>query len=120
MCLFLGYDTESKAYILFDKNKRKILVSKDIVFDESKVGYQYLRSSKPDHSYFEFPKASMIEESTSETVDNLELSKPKIDNIKGKTNLEPIDIPSVATTPELPSRPIEPTRSPRIPLLVDR
>nr|GEW01292.1 retrovirus-related Pol polyprotein from transposon TNT 1-94 [Tanacetum cinerariifolium] len=34
-CVFLGISTESKAYRMFDPIKRKIIISKDVVFSES-------------------------------------------------------------------------------------
>ena len=41
-CLFLGYDEESKTFRLFDPEKRKVVLSWDVVCDESRVGYQFL------------------------------------------------------------------------------
>jgi transposase InsO family protein len=34
-CLFLGYDSESKTYRLFEPRTRKIVLSRDVVFDEN-------------------------------------------------------------------------------------
>jgi len=33
-CLFLGFDSESKAFRLYDQNRKKVLISCDVVFDE--------------------------------------------------------------------------------------
>ena len=41
-CLFLGYNTESKVYRLYDPNKKTIILNRDITCDENKVGYKYL------------------------------------------------------------------------------
>jgi len=41
-CLFLGLDIESKAYRLYDKTRRKVIISWDVVFDETKVGFQFI------------------------------------------------------------------------------
>lgn len=46
-CLFLGYDEQSKVYRVFDPEKRKVILSKDIICDEAKVGYQHLLTSIP-------------------------------------------------------------------------
>ena len=37
-CMFLGFDSESKAYRLFDQTRQKVVISRDVVFDETKVG----------------------------------------------------------------------------------
>jgi len=75
LCIFLGYDNESKAYRLYDKIRRKVLISRDVVFDESKVGYQYLNHTKPAQSAFEFPEDSKDDDST--TVDNVPDNNPE-------------------------------------------
>jgi hypothetical protein len=41
-CLFLGYDEESKVYRLYDKTNRKILLNRDVIFDETRVGFHHL------------------------------------------------------------------------------
>ena len=35
-CIMLGYGTETKAYRLYDLEKKKIIFSQDVVFDETK------------------------------------------------------------------------------------
>ena len=41
-CLFLGYDSTSKMYRLYNHTKRKIILSCDIMVDESKIGFHHL------------------------------------------------------------------------------
>lgn len=41
-CLLVGYDKCTKAYRLYKPERKKILVSQDVVFDESCVGYHQL------------------------------------------------------------------------------
>jgi len=36
-CTHIGYSEVSKAYKIFDQKKRKIILSKDVVFDEEKL-----------------------------------------------------------------------------------
>ena len=46
-CLFLGFDSETKAFHLFDPNRQKVIISHDVVFDESKVGFQHIGFGEP-------------------------------------------------------------------------
>jgi len=62
--LFLGYDSETKAYRVYDQNKRKVIVSRDVVFDEGKVGYQYLKAPEPNQSILEFSEKGPAETET--------------------------------------------------------
>jgi hypothetical protein len=41
-CLFLGCDSESKVYRVFEPRTRKIILSRDVVFDENRIGYNYV------------------------------------------------------------------------------
>ena len=41
-CLCIGFDKENKVYRLFESNSQKILLSRDVMLDESKLGYQHL------------------------------------------------------------------------------
>ena len=45
--MFLGFDSESKAYHLFDQTRHKVIISRDVVFDETKVGPQHLSYYEP-------------------------------------------------------------------------
>jgi hypothetical protein len=41
-CLLLGYDRETKGYRLYDHSRRKVIINRDAVFDESLIGYHHL------------------------------------------------------------------------------
>ena len=41
-CIFLGYDTESKVYRLYHPGQKKILLTRDVIIDETHVGFNYL------------------------------------------------------------------------------
>jgi hypothetical protein len=40
--IFVGYNDHSKVYRIYDPIKKKIALSRDIVFYESLVGYQHI------------------------------------------------------------------------------
>jgi hypothetical protein len=46
-CIFLGYSEKSKTYRLMDKSNRRIIISRDVLFDESSIydGQMYCPSS---------------------------------------------------------------------------
>jgi len=56
--MFLGYDSQTKAYRLYDRTRRKVIVSRDVVFDETKIGYQFLKDPEANLRYFESPSVS--------------------------------------------------------------
>ncbi len=41
--IFVGYDDVSKAYRIYNLQIRKIIVTKDVIFDESLVGFRMLQ-----------------------------------------------------------------------------
>ena len=47
-CLFVGYDSETKAYRLYDPRRRRVILSRDVVFDEEKVGFQFLDQAQTE------------------------------------------------------------------------
>jgi len=61
-CLFLGFDGETKAYRLFDRSRQKVLISHDVVFDESLVGYQFLSSNESTHVNLIIPNLTTIDQ----------------------------------------------------------
>jgi hypothetical protein len=40
-CFFVGYDEQSKAYRVYELFTQKVHISRDIVFNEQNVGFQY-------------------------------------------------------------------------------
>jgi hypothetical protein len=36
-CIFIGYSTETRSYRLFDPQAKKVIISKDVVFDEQGI-----------------------------------------------------------------------------------
>ena len=39
-CIFLGYGAITKAYRLYDVDRKRVFYSRDVIFDESKHGIQ--------------------------------------------------------------------------------
>ena len=64
-CLFLGYDDETKAYRLYDHIKKRVIISRDVIFDESKIGYQHLEITEFEDDSLDFPLTTGEGESTS-------------------------------------------------------
>jgi hypothetical protein len=46
--LFVGYDQESKAYRIYDPLTRKVMISRDVVFDEDKIGLHYITQPRQE------------------------------------------------------------------------
>jgi hypothetical protein len=44
--IFVGYDDASKAYRICSSQLQKIVVTKDVVYDESIMGTPYLKKKK--------------------------------------------------------------------------
>jgi hypothetical protein len=66
--MFVGYDKHFKAFRCYNPKTKKIMVSKDIVFDEYVMGFQAT-----------FPTKEMVAKPTNNTIP-LSLSKePRID-----------------------------------------
>ena len=72
-CLFMGFDNETKAYRLYDQTRRKIVISRDAVFDETKVGFHHLNIGKPAENTI-FPFRSNGTYIENQPVDSLELT----------------------------------------------
>ena len=54
-CLFMDFDSETKAYRLYDQSRHKIIISQDVIFDETKVGLHHLKPSQPaENTVFSF------------------------------------------------------------------
>ena len=46
--IFVGHDMESKAYRIYDPQRRKVVISRDVAIDETSVGFQHLTVLQPD------------------------------------------------------------------------
>ena len=105
-CLFLGFDSETKAFCLFDPTRQKMIVSCDVVFDESRVEFQHLvfRESLGDFQ-------TQINIPTTPELHTLDLTDTEVHDIPPSAtdpnpHSEPDDLPKYiqSTNPETPPR----------------
>jgi hypothetical protein len=68
----MGYDYTNKAYRVYKPLKRKIFISRDIVFDETKLGTYYLPIPDPSDLYFPNDTTIAKENSKNDLEENLE------------------------------------------------
>jgi hypothetical protein len=111
-CLFLGFDSETKAYKLYDNIRRKVIISCDVIFDEDKVGYQYLDSAGPIPDLFQFSSSDMLD-SPSPVISQ----QPNFMELDTTHSDPTLNIPPTTTTAELESQPNNPESSTDSPTL---
>ena len=86
-CLFIDFDKESKVYCLFEPNSQKVLLSKDVMLDESKVGYQYLVQNIVKQDII-FPVSTTTTNSPKKIIDSEIESTTKNLEVSHLSNLE--------------------------------
>lgn len=127
-CLFLGIDNESKAYRLYDKYKQRVISSRDVVVDESKVGFQYLCSQELETTDFtsrtqdslndtEQPTDSQTSELANGQVNDHNVKNEQPDLLEFPLDPKSLQEPNRAASPNNHGSQIY---SPRRPALVDR
>jgi len=90
-------------------------VNRDIVFNEDKVGFHFLKETKQNHSLFQSLETTLTEKTSIENVDNLVFPKLEDDDTLDETTPKQIIEPDETPTQSVKS----PTKSLRRPLLVD-
>jgi len=114
-CLFLRHDSESKAYRLYDKTRWKVIINRDVVFDETKVGHQFIQGPQISTSFFESP---LLSSTKTPIIETQQLEIPEDAN-----HLEFVDVDNSQTELVIQnqeqSSPENRPRSPR-PLPIDR
>jgi len=90
----VGFDKQSKVYQLFNPLVRKIILNKDVVIDETKVGYDHVKPSiqlKPeDLDFFLMFELNILEEQKFIDPEEEEIELP----------LDEIEVPSFAEPSE--------------------
>ncbi|PNX91538.1 disease resistance protein rga3-like [Trifolium pratense] len=85
-CVFLGYPTNHRGYKCFDLSQRKIIISRHVIFDETKFPFAHM-SSQPLTTYDHFTDdlhPSLVHQWTNPTLqsplDDLPSSSPPVPN----------------------------------------
>ena len=84
-CVMLGYGTQQKGYCLFDLEHRKVIHSRDVVFDETMPGLQKETTDK-------YVELKLEEEPIAEDcpTTNQEVSVPEESSLNELLNEEPV------------------------------
>ena len=82
-CIFLGFDSETKGYRLFDHHRQKVIISRDVVVDETRIGLNFLGPREAISKTFEIMQREILpnfptDERPVESIDfpNLETGNP--------------------------------------------
>jgi hypothetical protein len=96
-CFFLGYDEQSKAFYVYDPIYRKLHISRNIVFDEQTIGYNFIQQNAPSQiEPILFPEPNTPDSNFSNPI----LSEPLEPNSPNPTPANP---PSPIPIPDLPN-----------------
>ena len=66
---FWGMDLQAKAYRLYDFTKKKVFLSRDVIFNEQKFGHDDIGQETESHKYVYFDCFDDISDSDSHTVE---------------------------------------------------
>ena len=114
-CLFMGFNNETKASRLYDQTRRKIVISRDAVFDETKVGLHHLNTGEPTENTI-FPFRSNGTDTESQLVESSKLTG--FDEIEPETSgcgNRPSDIGANSYLDDLSGNELGPTPTIQIP-----
>ena len=67
--IFLGYGSTSKGYRLYNFTKKKVILSRDVIFNEQKFGHDDIGQETESHKYVYFDCFDDISDSDSHTVE---------------------------------------------------
>ena len=97
MGVFMGYDDASKVYRVYIPSERKIQLSRDVVFDESKIGFHHLKKPLPIEEEIVIVRGPTITENRKREVAHI-LDEQLIDVNLDHQNEHPstIELPPVA------------------------
>ena len=75
-CILLGYGAETKGYRLYDVEKERVIHSRNVVFDESKLGIAEMEQKEPEKRLVELEKPDPEEDDGDKEEEN-ELNSEK-------------------------------------------
>ena len=113
-CLFLGYDSDTKGYRLYDNISKKVIISRDVIFDESKVGFKFLESSQPEDNILYLLTPTDDNNSNSQGAKSTEtLDFQEVEQHNEPSQVESLQVDE-SNHSGLPSSEIDSTRSPNL------
>jgi len=89
--MFVGFDDETKAYRLYDRTRKKVIISRDVIFDEGKIGCRYLDQSEPE-------TLEIISTSTQDNSDQQD-TVPDFQELETEQEIESLDVPDQVNSP---------------------
>ncbi|GAU25732.1 hypothetical protein TSUD_216620 [Trifolium subterraneum] len=107
-CVLLGVSEESKAYKLYDPIAKKIIISRDVVFEESK-GWNWNNTNRKDNDHNDWEQSESIEEFVA-SENNADNVNNELDNAMSDDDLNLVD----NTTSESDNEIVQPTSQTRI------
>jgi hypothetical protein len=115
----MGYDDESKVYRLYDQTTRKIILNRDVVFEESKFGFHHLTNDMiASENILQFTQPDAINEHAfQESLAHPDLASPNSEILTDGTLLGHDDSLDNSSAPPSPahssSKLLEPVIPPR-------
>jgi hypothetical protein len=93
--MFVGYDDKSKAYRLYLPKQKKIAISRDVIFDEGKVGINFFREEGPDKDpyNFQFNVPVLREDQHLPNIHTEDKSEVQMENIPDYEDIKAFDQP---------------------------
>lgn len=93
-CYFLGYSNESKAYRLYNKSTRKVIISRDVTFMENKQSVDQVINEENNNKFVCFMPIEQVEVVENASTGTAESSVD--DDVTGDSQVHPIPVVAAA------------------------